>query len=167
MIIEKEEEENDFIDSIGIKATFYNDFVERYFTKYYIYKGTETEQYIFIHSNGIIMCGIGMNHFVNKKNITSIVDLKQLGKITGRKKHGAHFLCEDEYVIQIFYDNSQKLSFSPKVKGKLIEVNDNIITNPKLLSDSPEKYGFICLIQLELKAVELLREKLEQLKNNS
>lgn len=167
MIDKEEDEENDFIDSIGIKATYYNDFVERYFTKYYLNKGTDTEQYIFIHSNGIIMCGIGMNHFATKNNIKSIVDLKKLGKITGRKKHGAHFLCEDEYVVQIFYDNDQKLSFSPKVKGKLLEINDNIITHPNLLSESPEKYGFICLIQIELKSVELLRDKLVQLNKNS
>ena len=50
--IKEEEEENDFLDSVGIKATYYNDFVERYFTKYYFDKDKDTEQFLFIHSNG-------------------------------------------------------------------------------------------------------------------
>ena len=44
--------------------------------------------------------------------------------------------------------------------GKLLEVNQNLVKNPKLLVESPEKNGFICLIQQEPSELELLKEKL-------
>lgn len=44
--------EEETIDTVGIKAIHYNNLVDRYFEKYYIDKSTENEQYIFIHTNG-------------------------------------------------------------------------------------------------------------------
>ena len=40
------------IESVGLKAANYYNIVDRYFTKYYIDKNTEKEQYVFIHTNG-------------------------------------------------------------------------------------------------------------------
>ena len=50
----EDEEEYDILESVGLKSIYYNDQVQRYFSKYYINKGQPNEQYIFIHSNGII-----------------------------------------------------------------------------------------------------------------
>ena len=55
---DKDDEEYDILESVGLKSIYYNDQVQRYFSKYYLNKGESNEQYIFIHSNGIIMCGI-------------------------------------------------------------------------------------------------------------
>ena len=156
---DKDEEEFDILESVGLKSTFYNDQIQRYFSKYYLDKDKPNEQYIFIHSNGIIMCGIGKNNDILKKNISEVIILKQLSKITGKNKHGAHQLSPNEYVIQIKADDDI-INFCPKIKGKLLEVNQNLVKNPKLLIDSPEKNGFICLIQQEPNDVELLKEKL-------
>ena len=162
MKVDKEEDDgNDYIESVGLKATYYNDFVERYFTKYYLNRNTDNEQFVFIHSNGIIMCGIGKNNAITKKNISKVIDLKKPGKITGRRKHGAHFLSENEYVIQIVFDDNSTYNYCPHQKGKLLEINSTLVENPKLLNDFPEKYGFVCIIQLEPKHLEQLREKLE------
>ena len=158
---EKEDDEYDILESVGLKSTFYNDQIQRYFSKYYLNKGEPNEQYIFIHSNGIILCGIGKNNDILKKNITEINILKQPTNITGRNKHGAHFLAINEYIIKIKYDD-QFVNFSPKVKGKLLEVNENIVKNPKLLIESPEKNGFICLIQKEPNELEKFRKELGQ-----
>ncbi len=156
---DKEDEEYDILESIGLKSTFYNDQIQRYFSKYYLDKGQQNEQYIFIHSNGIILCGIGSNNDILKKNIKEIIILKQLSKITGKNKHGAHLLNNNEYVIQIKTDDST-INFCPKIKGKLLEVNQNLAKNPQLLKESPEKNGFICLIQQEPNELENLKEKL-------
>ena len=154
-----DDEEYDILESVGLKSTFYNDQIQRYFSKYYLNKGEPNEQYIFIHSNGIIMCGIGSNNDILKKNISEIIILKQLTKITGKKKHGAHQLSPNEYVIQIKADENI-INFCPKIKGKLLEVNQNLVKNPKLLIESPEKNGFVCLIQQDPEDVEILKEKL-------
>jgi len=51
--VEKDDlNEEETIDTVGIKAIHYNNLVDRYFEKYYVDKNTEYEQYIFIHSNG-------------------------------------------------------------------------------------------------------------------
>ena len=156
---DKDDEEYDILESIGLKSTFYNDQIQRYFSKYYLDKGQPNEQYIFIHSNGIIMCGIGSNNDILKKNISEIIILKQPTKITGKNKHGAHLLNVTEYIIQIKADDNT-FNFCPKIRGKLLEVNQNLVKNPKLLIDSPEKNGFICLIQQEPGELELTKEKL-------
>ena len=164
---EEDKEENDLVESIGIKATYYNDFVERYFTKYYFNKGKENEQYIFVHSNGIILSGIGKNNLITKVKINEIIDLKKLGKITGRKKHGAHFLSENEYVIKINFDNTKSYNFCPMIKGKLLEINQNIIEQPNILCENPESFGFICIIFVEGKFIAQLKEKLKNFEKES
>ena len=156
---DKDDDEYDILESVGLKSTFYNDQIQRYFSKYYLDKGQPNEQYIFIHSNGIIMCGIGSNNDILKKNISEIIILKQPTKITGKNKHGAHLLNVTEYIIQIKADDNT-FNFCPKIRGKLLEVNQNLVKNPKLLIDSPEKNGFICLIQQEPGELELTKEKL-------
>ena len=160
----EEDEEYDILESVGLKSIYYNDQIQRYFSKYYINKGQPNEQYIFIHSNGIIMCGIGANNEILKKNIKEIIILKQLAKITGRNKHGAHLLNINEYIIQIKTDENT-YNFCPQLKGKLLEINQNLAKNPKLLVESPEKNGFVCLIQQDQNEVESLKEKLGKPEN--
>lgn len=46
----KNEEEVDIVENFGLKATYYNNLIERYFEKFYV--GDNDEQYIFIHTNG-------------------------------------------------------------------------------------------------------------------
>ena len=48
------------------------------------------------------------------------------------------------------------------IKGKLLEVNQNIINDNNLLINSPESFGFICIILVEGKFLEQLKEKLEK-----
>ncbi len=51
--VEKDDlNEEEAIDTVGIRAIYYNNLVDRYFEKYYIDKNSENEQYIFIHTNG-------------------------------------------------------------------------------------------------------------------
>ena len=161
---DKEDEEYDILESVGLKSTFYNDQIQRYFSKYYLDKGQPNEQYIFIHSNGIIMCGIGANNDILKKNVSEIIVLKQPAKITGKNKHGAHLLNINEYIVQIKADDNT-FNFCPKLRGKLLEVNQNLVKNPKLLLESPEKNGFICLIQQDPDELEILKEKLGKPEN--
>lgn len=53
--VEKDDlNEEETIDTVGMKAIHYNNLVDRYFEKYYIDKNTDKEQYIFIHTNGYI-----------------------------------------------------------------------------------------------------------------
>jgi hypothetical protein len=171
------------IESVGLKAANYYNIVDRYFTKYYIDKNTEKEQYVFIHTNGIVMCGLGKNHSIvnSKLKIKEIKDLNKLSKISGKRKHGAHVLMDNEYVAQFILQSSEnegahvmsdssdkntqeiKFNFSPRVKGKLIEINSNLYKNFNLVKEYPEKYGFICFLLLDHNNLQLLKDKLEKM----
>ena len=81
-----EDEGIDPIESVGLKATFYNNLVDRYFTKFYIDRYADDEQYIFIHTNGIIMCGFGKNNALLNQTIKSAVNMNKVSKISGKRK---------------------------------------------------------------------------------
>lgn len=84
-----EDNNNDNIDeiiSVGLKATNFDNIIERYFYKIYLNKGEDKEQFIFLHSNGIVLCGLGENHFLIKnKSILNIKDLGKLVEVKGKK----------------------------------------------------------------------------------
>lgn len=174
-----ENEEMETIEALDLRAIHYNNIVDRYFTKYYIDQNTDKEQYIFIHTNGIIMCGLGKNHKLVKNNliIKDIKDLHKVAKISGKRKHGAHILNENEYILEISTEQikehqdlnlSQEKSvihFCPKVKGKLIEINSNIFRDFNLVKNSPEKNGFLCFVMQDPKGVQSLKEKLDKMNN--
>lgn len=158
------EDEDEFIESIGLKALNYMSVIERYYTKIYFNKNENTEQYLFIHSNGIALCGIGKNHFLLNKEILRVKDLNKITQIKGKKKNGARVLNEVEYVAEIEYvDKNEEntntvpsvFKFNPGLKGvKLMEVNTNLYTNSNLIHEYPEKFGYICIVFLDHKQVE-------------
>lgn len=163
------DDEDEFIESIGLKALNYKNVIERYYTKIYINKNLPNEQYLFIHSNGIALCGLGENHFITKSEIVKVKDLNKISQFKGKKKNGARVLNEVEYVLEIEYiDKNEHLEsnhdsnftprifkFNPGLKGvKLMEINANLFTNHNLLKEFPEKFGFICIVFLDNKQVE-------------
>ena len=169
------------LESVGLKAANYSNIVDRYFTKYYFDKNTDKEQYAFIHTNGIVMCGLGKNNSIVTSNlkIKEIRDLNKLSKVSGKRKHGAHVVNDNEYVVQFTMepassDNNQdntmsdevkqekKYNFSPKVRGKLIEINSKLFDNFNVIKDNPEKYGFVCFLMLDHNNLQNLKEKLEK-----
>lgn len=175
-----ENEINEEVENLGIKAMYYNSIVDRYFTKYYIDQNTDKEQYIFIHTNGIIMCGLGSNNYLIKSGIKirEVKDFNKMTKVSGKRKHGAHILNEGENILEFLMEGTEDLiqnpnatldrqfCFSPKIKGKLIEINSKIFSNPEIIQKSPEKFGFLCFMMMnDARSVDNLKEKLEKLKN--
>lgn len=182
MNVDQLEDDTDFtIESVGLKAANYNNIVDRYFTKYYLDKNTEKEQYVFIHTNGIVMCGLGKNHSIVNSGlkIKKINDLNKMSKVSGKRKHGAHVMMDNEYVVQFILEASEsegenkmsdsndkpeiKFNFSPRVKGKLIEINSNIFNDFDMIRKYPEKYGYVCFLMLDHNNLQILREKLEKI----
>jgi hypothetical protein len=167
------------IESLGIKAIHYNNLVDRYFTKYYVDKDTEKEQYIFIHTNGIVMCGLGSNHYLVKSGakIEEVKDLNKMTKVSGKRKHGAHILNDNEYILEFVVrddnillptqeHNIKLFSFSAKVKGKLVEINSNLFKDPTIIQKSPEKNGYLCFILLnDNRSIDALKQRLENTLN--
>jgi len=179
---ENEEDDNE-ITSVGLKATNYSNIIERYYTKIYIQVASQSnptsahttpptgksEQYYFLHSNGVTLCGLSKNHFLFNENvkIKKIEDLNKVFKVSGKKKHGARVLNEVDYCLDIYYTEKENevekekvFKFSPNLKSaKLMEINQNIIENPEILIQSPEKFGYCCLVYLDNIQAESLKKK--------
>ena len=192
-IIEEEEEE---IVSVGLKATNYSNLIDRFFKKLYINKDKYNEQFIFIHSNGIAICGLGKNNIIVEKNLLKeIKDLKKLEAVKGKKKIGARVLNENECILELLlYSNSSSSSdsitlenknelnileerldnmknikqdvinnsykFLPKInKAKLMEINYNVINDVEILFNSPEKFGYLCMVFLDNSTINYLSNK--------
>jgi hypothetical protein len=90
ILMEKENKKEDDLEidseECGLRAVNYSNAVERYFVQYYLDKGTDKEQYVFIHTNGIIMCGLGNNNALLKKKIKEVKDLNKVTKVSGKRK---------------------------------------------------------------------------------
>ncbi len=191
-MIDENEKEEEFIESLGLKSIAYNNIVDRYYSKYYFDEGTENEQFIFIHTNGLVMCGLGSNHRIVKSGvkIKEIKDLNKVMKVSGKRKHGAHILSDSENILKFELEseddknsgdvgvgdtqdvnvsqnrqNKNLFSFSPRVKGKLLEINSEIFIDSDVVKRSPEKHGFLCFILMnDPKASESLIARLEKMK---
>lgn len=135
--IRNQDEEIEEIVSCGLKSIFYQNLVDRYFVRYYLNKGQANEQYIFIHSNGVMMCGLGRNNDFLKERVTQFIDLDKVTKVSGKKKHGAKILNEKENIVELINQKEKKIKFSPLInKGKLMEINWNLSSTPHLINES-------------------------------
>ena len=70
---QNDEKAEDEIVSVGLKATNFNNLIDRFFTKVYLNKNTPEEQYVFIHSNGIVICGLGENNKIIKQKLKALL----------------------------------------------------------------------------------------------
>jgi hypothetical protein len=90
-----------------------------------------------------VLIGFGKNNLNVQKNIKEIKDLKNV-RISGKRKSnialiilgGALNLIENEKIVQIFFDDNTCMNFTPKMRGKLIEINSQIFMNPDLIKNS-------------------------------
>ena len=132
------EEENDIIHTIKFQSTLYNDFTSSYFSKYFL------PELI----NNIVLCFLSKNNFSLFNNII-IIEIIIYIKKTGRNKNEGIFIDESETIININYTNknnneSNDFIFCTAIKGKLLEVNKNIINNNNLIKEAPLSDIFIC-----------------------
>ncbi|WCJ39945.1 Single hybrid motif superfamily protein [Euphorbia peplus] len=124
-----------------------------YFSPDFIKPGHD--QYVHRHANGLCVIGLTSTHiaFKDEGGITA-VDFnvgksdRSGFKVTGkRKKNAQHFetnttLCKvctktESYIVRCC------------VKGSLLEVNDRLIKQPKLLNASADREGYIAIMMLK------------------
>uniref|UniRef100_A0A803TS67 Protein Abitram n=1 Tax=Anolis carolinensis TaxID=28377 RepID=A0A803TS67_ANOCA len=119
---------------------------ERYFTRWYKpdVKGNLCEDHCVLqHSNRICVITIADAHPVLQKGkqIESIsyqisANCSRLqNKVSGKSKRGAQFLTELAPLCRIFCTDGDEYTIYSCIRGKLIEVNENILENPSLLQE--------------------------------
>eukprot|EP00471_Norrisiella_sphaerica_P002974 CAMPEP_0184483746 /NCGR_PEP_ID=MMETSP0113_2-20130426/5423_1 /TAXON_ID=91329 /ORGANISM="Norrisiella sphaerica, Strain BC52" /LENGTH=184 /DNA_ID=CAMNT_0026864333 /DNA_START=114 /DNA_END=668 /DNA_ORIENTATION=+ len=138
----------------------FEDVVTRYYEKYYCIgkglsgmKGTSVEgfdQYVQKHSNGLVVIGLAPSHpiFREKKRIERFQceDRVATNKVHGKRKRGGQS-CQPNTCIGIIHC-TDRTTYPVRacVNGKLVELNDQILSSPNLLIEDARCNGFVCII---------------------
>ncbi|KAM6454326.1 protein Abitram [Liasis olivaceus] len=131
--------------------------MERYFTRWYKpdVKGNNCEDHCILqHSNRICVITIADAHPLLQKGkpIKSIsyqisANCSRLqNKVSGKSKRGAQFLTELAPLCRILCSDGEEYTIYSCIRGKLIEVNENILDNPSLLQEKPSTEGYIAVV---------------------
>ncbi|XP_021244808.1 protein Simiate isoform X2 [Numida meleagris] len=118
----------------------------RYFTRWYKadVKGRPCEDFCVLqHSNRICVITLAEAHplLQRGKTITSInyqisPNCSRLqNKVSGKSKRGAQFLTELAPLCRISSSDGEEYTIYSCIRGRLIEVNENILSNPALLQE--------------------------------
>ncbi|XP_007516244.2 protein Abitram [Erinaceus europaeus] len=131
--------------------------VERYFTRWYKadVRGKPCEDHCILqHSNRICVITLAESHPALQpgKTIKSISYQISAGcsrlqnKVSGKFKRGAQFLTELAPLCKIQCSDGEEYTVSSCVRGRLMEVNENILHNPSILQEKPSTEGYIAVV---------------------
>ncbi|CAN2391319.1 Glycine cleavage H-protein [Pristimantis euphronides] len=131
--------------------------VDRYFTRWYRsdLKGQLCEDYCILqHSNRICIITLAECHPVlqSGRNISSIsyqisANCNRLqNKVSGKSKRGAQFLTEFAPLCRISCCDGEEYTIYSCIRGRLLEVNENILQHPELLKEKPSTDGYIAVV---------------------
>lgn len=152
----------------------YPSVVERYFTRQNVTgeDGNPAVTLLF-HSNKICLVTLAPNHKVlrngspiNKVNfkVGEKID-RSNNKVVGKGKKGGQHLNEMSLLCIIECEDGTSYNILAGVKGKLVEVNENLISNPQLLVSQAETNGYIAVILQKLERNK--SDKLSDSKNDA
>ncbi|XP_066998845.1 protein Abitram [Anabrus simplex] len=157
-------------DSIG-NGDIYQSVTERYYTPRYVLDAGNKkgeDHCILFHSNRICLITLAESHPIikEKKSIVKIdfhvsTNVDRLkNKVTGKGKHGAQFLQASSPLCFIECTDNTKYTVYSCIKGKLVEMNDALIENPKLLIDKPSAEGYIAIVLPNITNSEQQKEEM-------
>ncbi|XP_072698411.1 protein Abitram isoform X1 [Canis lupus baileyi] len=118
-------------------------------------KGKPCEDHCILqHSNRICVITLAESHPVlqSGKTIKSIsyqisTNCSRLqNKVSGKFKRGAQFLTELAPLCKIYCSDGEEYTISSCVRGRLMEVNENILHKPSILQEKPSTEGYIAVV---------------------
>jgi hypothetical protein len=137
----------------------YPSVVERYFTHQNVMgEDGDPAVVLLFHSNKICLVTLAPNHKVlssgspiRKVNFKVGDKLdRSSNKVVGKGKKGGQHLMENSLLCIIECEDGTSYNILAGVKGKLVEVNENLISNPQLLVSHTETNGYIAVILQKL-----------------
>lgn len=160
----------DITNSIDLNGE-YKTVLQRYYKPMFLTKIGEKvidHQCVLFHSNRICLVTIAPSHpiIVEKKSIIKIdfvteenVD-RLKNKVSGKGKRGGQKLEETSILCKVECDDASTYTIYSCVKGKLIEINKNLIENPNLLATKYNTYGHIAIILTDLSVINSLKNSM-------
>ncbi|XP_076380589.1 protein Abitram isoform X1 [Megalopta genalis] len=143
---------------------------DRYFTAYYKLnvQSPADDICILLHSNRICMLTLAPSHtvFQSNKEITNInfkVSQKLdrvMNKVSGKGKHGAQPLQANSNICIITSSSGETYTIKCCIIGKLVEVNEALLNNPKLLLEPPHKGGYLAIVLPNINQLDQMKTSL-------
>ncbi|XP_053977942.1 protein Abitram [Hylaeus volcanicus] len=143
---------------------------DRYFTAYYKLnvQNTADDICILMHSNRICMLALAPSHVVLQSDTQIMkVDFKVsnkldrvLNKVSGKSKHGAQPLQANSNICIITCSNGKTYTIKCCIIGKLIEANEALLQNPKLLLQPPHRGGYLAIVLPNIKHLDKMKASL-------
>ena len=141
----------------------YPSVVDRYFTRQNVTgEDGSPDVTLLFHSNKICVVTLSLNHKVfSSSSPISKVNFKvgekldrTNNKVVGKGKKGGQHVDEKSLLCIIECENGTNYKVMAGVKGKLVEVNENLISNPELLVSQTDTNGYIAVILQRLDRVK-------------
>nr|QZL12162.1 simiate [Limnoporus dissortis] len=149
----------------------YQSVVDRYYMRKFCVDVCEPKDdySVLIHSNGVCLISLAPSHSIIKtdKRVKSVSfqvarDLNRDtgNRVSGKLKHGAQKVKPTSpLLVATFEDGSTKTARCP-INGKLLEVNQRLLTTPDLMITSPDDIGYIAIILPDQSIQNVYRESL-------
>lgn len=139
------------------KSSIHKSVVERYYTPRYkidIKKKPCEDQCILTHSNKICLITLAKTHPIisNQKKVEKInfqvsEDVNRLeNKVMGKGKKGGQWLTELAPLCTVTCSDTSEYTLYSCVRGTLIEVNENLVENPALLTEKTQGEGYLAIV---------------------
>ncbi|CAH4027644.1 protein Abitram [Pieris brassicae] len=144
----------DILQSIKLDNN-YKSFTDRYFTKRYIidFNGIKNNDImIMFHSNRVALLCLAPSHFFFQNNNNyklnfSVGNVDRLSNtVKGKSKKGGQMLNPKSVICKIDYEDGTSFDVPSCMKSTLIEINEQLISDPHLLRKKPDADGFIAIL---------------------
>ena len=133
------------------KRIKYPSVIERYYTKYYrtnVHNELNNDTLILVHSNRVCVLMLSEKHPIIEKSlvINSIEPLTSVNQsMSGKSKRGADYVQPNKLLYRIKCEYNQNFTICASIKGRLVELNDDIIKTPELLQQKPQGEGYLAV----------------------
>ncbi|XP_075995553.1 protein Abitram [Genypterus blacodes] len=145
--------------------------IERYYTRWYRadMKGKPCEDHCVLqHSNRICVVTLAETHPIlqDGRTIKSINYQISHGcsrlknKVSGKSKRGAQFVTDFAPLCRITCTDETEYTIYSCIRGRLLEVNENILETPSLLLKKPSTEGYIAVILPKFEESKSITENL-------
>ncbi|KAN0028969.1 hypothetical protein ACTFIV_010837 [Dictyostelium citrinum] len=133
--------------------------IERYYSQYYFIDTTSTDpnitedQYVNQHTNELAVIGVAPSHPVLQQEIEKIEFRENAinNEVSGVRKTGGFKLQSNTILCVITCSNGKEYFLRSCIKGKLLEINKELINNPSLLKTNHATSGFLAIVEPMIK----------------
>lgn len=130
--------------------------VDRFFSKLYFCRDDVNDEMhtILFHSNRICLIGLDKTHVAVRKGIESIrFDIgncdRSKNQVSGKGKKGGMNLQQLSTLAIVKCVDGSEYKVVSTITGKLIEINDKLLTNPNLIGTDGHGYIAVILPKIE------------------